>query len=130
MGFLRASLACEFAIGCLLQLVWESREEMRAEVEDESAESIMPRVREDAGSQTATQMREDAEERTVKHDEQSAADTFIEMRGSEEDGGDRDAEDGATGERSELLLQIAAKDELFADAGADAEGSPERELCR
>src|ERR1700730_4622659 len=63
MGFLRASLACEFANGCLLQLVWEAREEMCAEVKDEATECVMPRVREDAGPQTATQMREDAEQR-------------------------------------------------------------------
>ena len=113
-----------------LQLVWDAMEQMTGEVEHDAAQRIVPRMREHARAQTATEMREDAEERTVEHDEQSAADTFIEMRGSEEEGGDRDAEDRATGERSELLLQIAAKDELFADAGANAERSPEREFCR
>ena len=99
-----------------LQLVWESLQQVAAEEKHHSAQRILPCVREHACAQTAPRHCEHAEECAVKRDQQHAADALIAVCEPEEHSGDRDAKPGVAGKRGELLLQIAAEDQLFAEA--------------
>ena len=83
----------------------------------------MPRVCHHAGAKIAAHETEDAEERAKCGYEQHTTQSFIAVSEAEDESGAEYANPETMTDACELLLQVAAENEFFADAGADAERS-------
>lgn len=98
--------------------------------DDDSGEGVLPCMRDDAWAETAAIDGEDAEQGSVGSDGDHAADAFVSVCGAEEERRRECADDkfgprATDGERRELLEEVAAEDELFDNAGSDAEYEPD-----
>lgn len=105
--------------------VWELAEMLRAlepgtREAEQRDEKILQGVREDDGAEVSVEGAYDEAIDDGKRGEgKDGAESFVEMHGAKEQCGKEDGCDGALGPRGELLQEIAAKDELFADAGGE-----------
>ena len=97
--------------------------------ECESSDEIMKTMRKDAGTQAAPVQHEQTEESAEDDEQHHVAQALISMRRAEEHCGKEDAEeDIAARPRSELALEVTAKDGLLHDADEEAKQRPCRRL--
>ena len=97
----------------------------RGECERESTDGVVPRMRHHAGAQVALCARKHAKERAIHGDEQHARQPFVSVRKAKDQRGAEQACPRTARHDAELLLQIAAEDELLHDACGDAHRDPE-----
>ena len=91
---------------------------------EDAAQNIRPGVGHHAGAQALAPERERAEERAEDDDLRAGLDALVAVGNSEQDGLQNQGDPFGVRVGFELFLEIAAKDEFFADAGADGDADP------
>lgn len=101
---------------------------MAQQNERHSAHAIVPGMSDHAGAQSSATQREYAKHRAIRGDQQHAGKSFVAMRAAEEQRGNNNAGTDAFSNPGELLLQVAAKNEFFADSRRDTENQEQHHL--
>ena len=93
-----------------------------------TADGIVPGVRDHSCPQSSAQQREHAEHSAIRGDQQHSRNSFVTMRAAKHQRGEHHAGPDSPPHASELLLQVAAEDQFFAEAGGDAQYQEQHHL--